>query len=78
MLPMTSFQASPMLMAPNCRGETRIPAVELSMRYLPNSVGGSGAGLKISAMVTVVVVVLLSRRYWYLRQTQARRVAPLA
>lgn len=44
-----------MLMAPSWRGETRTPAVELSMRYLPNSVGGSGAGLKTSAIFTTTV-----------------------
>lgn len=38
-------------MAPSCRGETRIPAVEERMRYRPSSVGGSGAGLRRSDML---------------------------
>lgn len=39
-VPMKSFHASPMLIAPSCRGETRRPEVLLRIRYLPNSVAG--------------------------------------
>lgn len=58
--PMAPFHASPMLMAPSWRGDTRTPAVELRIRYLPNSVGGSGAGLKMSDMLAVRVGLFLS------------------
>jgi hypothetical protein len=51
MLPMNSDQASPIDMAPSCRGETRMPAVEDRMRSLPSSVAGSGAGSKKDMMV---------------------------
>jgi hypothetical protein len=41
--------------APSWSGETRMPAVGERMRYRPNSVLGSGAGMNMSAIVAVVV-----------------------
>jgi hypothetical protein len=49
--PMKPCQASPMLMAPSCRGDTRMPAVDERIRYRPSSVAGSGAGMKMSAIL---------------------------
>lgn len=43
MEPIASFHASPIDMAPSWRGETRTAAVEDRIRYLPSSLGGSGA-----------------------------------
>ena len=39
-------QALPKLIAPNCRGDTRMPADLERTLYLPSEVGGSGAGSK--------------------------------
>ena len=50
MEPSMPSQALPKLMAPSCNGETRMPAVLERTLYLPNEVGGSGAGSKSDMM----------------------------
>lgn len=50
-----------MLMAPSCRGDTRIPAVEERIRYRPSSVAGSGAGLNMSDISKVFDVNVKAR-----------------
>ena len=50
MEPSMPSQALPKLMAPSCNGETRMPAVLERTLYLPNEVGGSGAGSKMDML----------------------------
>jgi len=50
MEPSMPSQALPKLMAPSCNGETRMPAVLDRTLYLPNEVGGSGAGWNIDML----------------------------
>lgn len=51
MLPMADDQASPIDIAPSCKGDTRMPAVDERIRYRPRAVLGSGAGEKKSVIV---------------------------
>ena len=64
MEPRMPVQASPIDMAPSCRGETRIPAVLERTLYLPSEVGGSGAGSKRDMLWFVEEVGFVLMVWW--------------
>ena len=57
--PMKLFHDSPIDMPPRHSGETRTPAVLERTLYRPNSVGGSGAGVKRLSRGSLDIVNLI-------------------